>query len=43
MLDILFRGVSLVDGTGAPARTRDVGVKNGKITLHTQEIGRAHV
>ena len=36
MLDILFRGVSLVDGTGAPARTRDVGVKNGKITLHTQ-------
>ncbi|MCI5615604.1 MAG: D-aminoacylase [Clostridia bacterium] len=36
MLDILFRGVYLVDGTGAPARTRDVGVKNGKITLHTQ-------
>jgi N-acyl-D-amino-acid deacylase len=31
MLDVLFRNARLVDGAGAPARTVDVGVKDGRI------------
>ena len=37
MLDKLFVGASVIDGTGSPARVMDVGVKDGKITLETKD------
>src|SRR5438132_2593430 len=33
MLDVLFRGASIVDGSGRPAFTADVGVRDGKIVF----------
>ena len=34
MYDILFRNISVIDGTGAPAYVGDVAVKDGKICLN---------
>src|SRR3954467_2724040 len=38
MLDLLFRGTQLIDGSGAPARTADVGIRKGKIVA----VGTIH-
>ena len=31
MLDRVIRGGSVIDGTGAPARSADVGIRDGRI------------
>ena len=41
MLDILFSGGSIADGTGSPLRRGNVGIKSGKISL-ADESAAAH-
>ena len=36
MLDVVIRGGRVVDGTGAPARQADVGIRDGRVV----EIGK---
>ena len=37
MYDILFKNISVIDGTGAPAYVGNVAVKNGKIIMNPSE------
>src|SRR6476646_345981 len=39
MADLVIRGATIVDGTGAPARTGDVAVQNGVITEVGGKVG----
>ncbi|MHC0433231.1 N-acyl-D-amino-acid deacylase family protein [Streptomyces sp. O3] len=41
MLDHLIRGATVVDGTGAPARVADVGIRDGRIALIAEPGGDA--
>ena len=41
MYDLLIRNGKLIDGTGAPARTADVAIKDGRIAAVGQDLGPA--
>jgi N-acyl-D-aspartate/D-glutamate deacylase len=41
MHDLLIRGATVVDGTGAPARTADVAVSNGRFAAVGKSLGAA--
>ena len=43
MLDVLLRGGAIVDGTGAPRRRTDVGIRDGRIVLDTEGEDAARV
>src|SRR5215213_7766407 len=44
MLDLLLRGASIIDGSGAPAFSADVGVRDGKmVALGSDEPARETV
>ncbi len=42
MFDLLLMGGTVVDGTGAPARTADVAIRNGVVVEVGRVDGRAH-
>lgn len=41
MHDLVIRGGTVVDGTGAPARTADLAVDDGRITAIGEDVGAA--
>src|SRR5688572_29695803 len=39
MLEVRFRGAQIIDGTGAPSRRADVGVRDGRIVFPDRHDG----
>ena len=39
MHDVVIRGGTIVDGTGAPATTGDVAIEDGKIAALGRDVG----
>ncbi|MBW2387984.1 MAG: hypothetical protein JRG89_06055, partial [Deltaproteobacteria bacterium] len=42
VLDILIKGGTLIDGTGAPARPGDLGIRDGRIVAIGEVSEEAH-